>query len=271
MPILIKNNSVKEPILQSKTISPTGEGTWYYPDEGYDGFNSFTVQKRSAATTPTTGNATKAQVRYGKKFMSSGVLRTGTMQDVTPPFPSIETAFNEDNTKLTVTSKYSLAVGYVSSTGTNTATKTISIPESTHDTCTSLFKEGSVYEDFGGSGNHAVKIILSDSEAETISNKTLKYVFATSSYAPGTWGISADEPILSGISIDVSSNSAHLTSVYPLDTTGRVYASTISNITSSSNGVIYFENISTSSEHYIVLQFKGIAVAIKYNVILIYQ
>ena len=112
MPILIKGSGgMKEPVLADDSITPTGIGAWYYPDEGYDAFSSVTVGKRSASIVPSTGNAEASQVRNGKKFRSGGVLRTGTMKDVDAPIPSLSTSFNSDNTKLTVTASYIPSVG----------------------------------------------------------------------------------------------------------------------------------------------------------------
>lgn len=120
MPILIKGSgSKRDPFLTTGSCSASessfGTGHWHMVPSGYDGFKTFTVAERSAATTPSGGTAYAKQVRKGKKIYARNTLITGTMEDTTASDITLSKSLNSDGTKLTITASYTPTVGYLSS------------------------------------------------------------------------------------------------------------------------------------------------------------
>lgn len=269
MPILIKGSGgVKEPVLQSKSITPTGSGAWYSPDSGYDGFSSFTVGKRSASIVPSTGNAAASQVRSGKKFRAGGVLRTGTMEDVVAPTPTLTTSFNSDNTKLTVTASYIPSVGYIADASEQSISKEVAIPQSSDAqyACT-------VFSDFANAWNDDglpyINIYLSTS---SYSGKTLKYIVLSARNGLQTWSTSANQPLMCAVYVDVAEDKAYTTEVIPNNTFGQYGIATISNVSSSSNGVLWYTvSVDDGDTTMIQIRFSDSGLAHTYNYMLIYQ
>lgn len=269
MPILIKSSGGgKEPVLADDSITPTGSGAWYYPDEGYDAFSSVTVGKRSAAIVPSTGDASAAQVRNGKKFRSGGVLRTGTMKDVIAPTPVLSTSFNSDNTKLTVTASYIPSVGYITDAETKSLSKEVAIPQSgdSQYACTVFTDYVNAWND---DGLPYINIYLSTS---SYSGKSLKYIILSARNSTQTWYISANQPLMCAIHVDVAADKAYTTEILPDNTFGQYGISTISNVSSSSNGVLWYTvSVDDGDTTTIQFRFSDSGLAYTYNYMLIYQ
>lgn len=269
MPILfIGSGGMKEPVLQSKSITPTGSGTWYSPGSGYDGFSSFTVGKRSAPIVPSTGNAAASQVRNGKKFRAGGVLRTGTMKDVDAPIPSLSTSFNSDNTKLTVTASYIPSVGYIANAEPKSMSKEVAIPQSddTQYACTVFTDYVNAWND---DGLPYINIYVSTS---SYSGKTLKYIILSARSDLRAWSTSANQPLMCAVHVDVAADKAYTTEIIPDNTFGQYGIATISNVSSSSNGVLWY-TVSVDDGDTTVIQFRfsDSGLALTYNYMLIYQ
>lgn len=269
MPILIKGSgSVKEPMLQSKSITPTGSGAWYSPDSGYDGFSSFTVGKRNASIVPSTGNAAASQVRSGKKFRSGGVLRTGTMKDVEAPIPGLITSFNSDNTKLTVEASYIPSVGYIADAEPKSLSKEVAIPQSddTQYACTVLTDYVNAWND---DGLPYINIYVSTS---SYSGKTLKYIILSARSDLRTWSTSENQPLMCAVHVDVAADKAYTTEIIPDNTFGQYGIATISNVSSSSNGVLWYTvSVDDGDTTTIQFRFSDSGLALTYNYMLIYQ
>lgn len=268
MPILIKGSGgMKEPVLQSKSITSTGNGAWYSPDSGYDGFSSFTVGKRNASIVPSTGNAAASQVRNGKKFRSGGVLRTGTMKDVDAPIPSLSTSFNSDNTKLTVTASYIPSVGYIADAEPKSMSKEVAIPQSddTH-ACTVFTDYVNAWND---DGLPYINIYVSTS---SYSGKTLKYIILSARNDLRTWSASENQPLMCVVHVDVAADKAYTTEIIPDNTFGQYGIATISNVSSPSNGVLWY-TVSADDGGTTTIQFRfsDSGLALTYNYMLIYQ
>lgn len=269
MPILIKGSGgMKEPVLADDSITPTGSGAWYYPDEGYDAFSSVTVGKRNASIVPSTGNAAASQVRNGKKFLSGGVLRTGTMKDVEAPIPSLSTSFNSDKTKLTVTASYIPSVGYIAGAEPKSISKEVAIPQSddTQYACTVFTDYVNAWND---DGLPYINIYVSTS---SYSGKTLKYIILSARNDLRTWSASANQPLMCAVHVDVAANKAYTTEIIPDNTFGQYGISTISNVNSPSNGVLWYTvSVDDGDTTTIQFRFSDSGLALTYNYMLIYQ
>ena len=229
MPILIKGSGGRKPKLQTKTITPYTYGQRYYPSSGYDGFSKVTISSRPAQTAPTGGNATAAEVRKGKTFYSGGNYLTGTMEDVTLPVPTYTTAFQNDNTKLKITSSYKPTAGYVSSTNKVSVSKTLNIPQSSASQTVCEYRSGSLSIGPWDPSDHQYLF----GAFPDVSGKTLKYIFITQSCND----VLDDGDIITSIYVDVAAATADITYYRSGAIQNLSYSSHFTSITNSSSRV----------------------------------
>lgn len=261
MPILIKGSGGRKPKLQSKTISPSSNSSYYYPDSGYDGFNEITISASPSPITPTGGNATATDVRKGKTFYSGGNYLTGTMEDVTLPVPTYSTAFQNDNTKLKITSSYTPPVGYVSSTNKVSVSKTLNIPQSSASQAVCEYYTGSIVHSYSDSENYY------EWDIRYIEGKTPKYFFITrnSDYFRS---VPSDGTMINSIAVDCSLDTAYV-SMFNFNDVGEPSES-ITYKPISTNKFVHFDYSKNSSGNYI-LTTKAKGVYDGYFYLAIYQ
>lgn len=276
MPILIKGSGGKEANLQSKSITPTGSGKYYYPDDGYDAFSSFTVGKRAASYVPTGGNASVSEVRSGKKFYSGGTLKTGTMADVSMPNPSIIKSFNTDKTILNVSSSFVPPVGYItsSSVGTHSLSTSVDVPvpDELQNEC--MFEISSpTSSDIRSETYYDYEIEWLDESGSDYSaayGKTLKYVIISGSYGVnGGYGGGSEKQIAASIFFDAVNKKATIvgfcgTASY----NGKFKTTTYSSIETFGEKDVYYRELSDGTRD---LWFRNMCVCSSYMITKIYQ